>query len=72
MFVFGGYNIIYEDKTRKIFLLNLKNETWSQVDNTSYQNGAHTANLIQDKIYLFAGLNTTNGKTTNELVIFSI
>lgn len=70
MFVFGGYNGNggYRDKTRKILFLNLKNETWSQLNNISYQNRGHTANLIRDSIYLFGGENITNRKHTNDLI----
>ena len=66
MFVFGGHNVWRNQPSyayygwkddEKIFSLNLKNETWSQVDNITYQNGGHTANLIGNVIYLCGGYN---------------
>ena len=72
MFVIGGFNLDYKDEVEKIFFLNLKNETWSQVDKIIYQNLGHTANLIRNRIYLFGGSNITTYRNTNNLNIFSI
>lgn len=51
MLVFGG--VVYDGGT--IYKLDLTKMRWSSVNNTLYQRGGHSANRIEDSIYLFGG-----------------
>ncbi len=53
MLVLGGA----ENAEGHVFSLNLKTMEWSKISNVNYIRCAHTANVLNNDVYLFGGLN---------------
>ena len=67
MLIFGGN----ENKKGVVYSLDLTNMMWSRIENVKYKRFGHSANLIEQSVYLFGGIDLDLVKK-NDIVKYDI